>query len=91
MAGELVDLPVVGTVDGCRWPLVVGDAIRRIRPWGVDVATGVESSPGRKDARKLRQFIQAAHAIGDDVADDERPVAPAEGPYDWEIDELAGH
>jgi phosphoribosylanthranilate isomerase len=69
----------------------VGDAIRRIRPWGVDVATGVESSPGRKDARKLRQFIQAAHAIGDDVADDERPSAPAEGPYDWEIDELAGH
>ena len=57
----------------------VGDAIRRIRPWGVDVATGVESSPGRKDPRKLRRFIQAAHAIGDDVADDERPPAPRRG------------
>jgi phosphoribosylanthranilate isomerase len=69
----------------------VGDAIRRIRPWGVDVATGVESSPGRKDPGKLRRFIAAAHDIGDDVADDERPPAPVEGPYDWEIDELAGH
>jgi phosphoribosylanthranilate isomerase len=69
----------------------VGDAIRRIRPWGVDVATGVESSPGRKDPTKLRRFIKAAHAIGDDVADDERPPAPVDGPYDWEIDELTGH
>ena len=67
----------------------VGDAIRRIRPWGVDVATGVESSPGRKDPRKLRRFIQAAHAVGEDVADDERPPAPVDGPYDWEFDELA--
>ncbi len=69
----------------------VGDAIRRIRPWGVDVATGVESSPGHKDPTKLRRFIKAAHAIGDDVADDERPPAPVDGPYDWEIDELTGH
>ena len=68
----------------------VGDAIRRIRPWGVDVATGVESSPGRKHPVKLRRFIEAAHAVGDDVADDERPPAPVDGPYDWELDELTG-
>ena len=66
----------------------VGEAIRRIRPWGVDVATGVESSPGRKDARKLRLFIQAAHEVGEDVEDDERPPIVAEAPYDWELDEL---
>ena len=66
----------------------VGDAIRRLRPWGVDVATGVESSPGRKDPRKLRRFIEAAHAVGDDVADDDRPPVPVDGPYDWEFDEL---
>ncbi len=68
----------------------VGDAIRRIRPWGVDVATGVESSPGRKDPRKLRRFITAAHAIGEVVEEDERPPQPIDGPYDWELDEMGG-
>jgi phosphoribosylanthranilate isomerase len=68
----------------------VGDAIRRIRPWGVDVATGVESSPGHKDPTKLRRFIRAAHDIGEDVEDDDRPPVAADGPFDWEIDELRG-
>jgi len=65
----------------------VADAIRRIRPWGVDVATGVESSPGRKDPAKLRRFIQTAHATGDDVEDDGRPPVAEDGPYNWEFDE----
>ncbi len=68
----------------------VGDAIRRIRPWGVDVATGVESSPGHKDPSKLRRFIRAAHDIGEDVEDDDRPPVPVDGPFDWEVDELRG-
>jgi phosphoribosylanthranilate isomerase len=38
----------------------VGDAIRRLKPWGVDVASGVEQSPGRKSPEKLAAFIQAA-------------------------------
>jgi phosphoribosylanthranilate isomerase len=38
----------------------VGDAIRRLNPWGVDVASGVEQSPGHKSPEKLAAFIRAA-------------------------------
>lgn len=37
----------------------VGQAIKIVRPYGVDVATGVESSLGKKDARLMREFIEA--------------------------------
>jgi phosphoribosylanthranilate isomerase len=38
----------------------VTDVIERVRPWGVDVATGVESSPGVKDPTLVTKFVQLA-------------------------------
>ena len=37
----------------------VGEAIRTFSPWGVDVVSGVEREPGRKDPEKLRAFVEA--------------------------------
>jgi phosphoribosylanthranilate isomerase len=85
-SGKVFDWSLVSDVpDGLRIILAggltpdnVADAVEAVEPWGVDVSSGVESAPGRKDALKVKRFIEHARAAAPTPY-----LGPDELPYDW--------
>jgi phosphoribosylanthranilate isomerase len=64
--GAMKELKLVAA--GGLNPENVAEAIATMRPWGVDVVSGVEAAPGRKDRAKVRAFIANARAGRRDAA-----------------------
>lgn len=93
-SGQLFDWSLTGRVAagtrlllaGGLTPDNVADAIAAVRPWGVDVSSGVESRPGHKDAVSVRAFVAAAKSVQAEELDRLSESAASGRPFDWRTD-----
>jgi phosphoribosylanthranilate isomerase len=84
LVGDLPQRHRVILAGGLR-PENVALAIETVGPWGVDVSTGVESGPGRKDVLLVRRFVEEARSASERrpasaFADDPLPAGPRPAP-----------
>ncbi len=79
LVGDLTARHRVLLAGGLR-PGNVAEAVATVRPWGVDVCSGVEASAGRKDHDAVRRFIALARSAGADLADDHPALVPDRKP-----------
>jgi len=72
--GQLIDLPLAAgfveangdarvILSGGLTPENVARAVEAVRPWAVDVASGVEATPRKKDMAKMRDFVEAVRSV----------------------------
>lgn len=59
------DMPLPVILAGGLTPENVGDAIRAVRPWAVDVSGGVEAAKGIKDRARMAAFIEGARRVSE--------------------------